>query len=86
MIRAASIGHNGVDHGQLKAFVERIERLEEEGRALSSDKAEVYAESKSCGFDKRILRKVVALRRMDRDKRIEEATILDLYLDALGEP
>ena len=74
-----------VSSGQLRAFVERIERLEEEGRALADDKKEVYAEARGNGFDAKIIKRVVALRRMDRDKRIEEETILDLYLAALGE-
>ncbi len=74
-----------VDTGHLKAFIERVERLEEEKRAIADDIKEVYAEAKGNGFDARIMRKVVSLRRMDRDKRIEEETILDLYLSALGE-
>ena len=74
-----------VDTGHLKAFIERIERLEEEKRAIADDIKEVYAEAKGNGFDARIMRKVISLRRMDRDKRIEEETILDLYLSALGE-
>ena len=74
-----------VDSGHLRAFIERIERLEEEKRAIADDVKEVYAEARGNGFDARIMRKVVSLRRMDRDKRIEEETVLDLYLDALGE-
>jgi uncharacterized protein (UPF0335 family) len=74
-----------VDGGHLRAFVERVERLEEEKRAIADDIKEVYAEAKGNGFDVKIMRKVVSLRRMDRDKRIEEETILDLYLSALGE-
>jgi uncharacterized protein (UPF0335 family) len=74
-----------VESGQLRAFVERIERLEEDRRSVGDDIKEVYAEVKGNGFDVAILRKVVALRRKDRDKRIEEKTILDLYLTALGE-
>ena len=74
-----------VEGGQLRAFVERIERLEEDKRAIADDIKEVYAEAKGNGFDVKIMRKVISLRRMDRDKRIEEETILDLYLSALGE-
>lgn len=74
-----------VESGQLRAFVERIERLEEDKRAIADDIKEVYAEAKGNGFDVKIMRKVISLRRMDRDKRIEEETILDLYLSALGE-
>jgi uncharacterized protein (UPF0335 family) len=74
-----------VDGGHLRAFVERIERMEEEKRAIADDIKGVYAEAKGNGFDAKIIRKVVALRRMDRDKRIEEETVLDVYLSALGD-
>lgn len=79
-------GHNSgaVDGGHLRAFVERIERMEEEIKALNEDKRDIYAEAKGTGFDVKILKKVVALRRLDRDKRREEEEILDLYLSALG--
>ena len=70
--------------GQLKSLVERIERLEEEKRALSGDLKEVYAEAKGHGFDTKILRKVVALRRKDADEREEEDTLVTLYMSALG--
>jgi uncharacterized protein (UPF0335 family) len=70
--------------GQLKSLVERIERLEEEKRALSGDLKEVYAEAKGHGFDTKILRKVVALRRKDADEREEEDTMVTLYMSALG--
>jgi uncharacterized protein (UPF0335 family) len=73
-----------VDAGHLRAFVERIERLEEEKRALADDIKDVYGEAKANGFDARIMRKIVSMRKQDRDKRIEEETILDLYLAALG--
>lgn len=74
-----------VDAGHLRAFVERIERMEEEIKALNDDKRDIYGEAKSMGFDVAILKKVVAYRRQDRDKRIEHQTILELYLHALGE-
>jgi uncharacterized protein (UPF0335 family) len=70
---------------QLKSVVERIERLEEEKAALSADIKEVYAEAKGNGFDVKILRKVVRIRKQDRAKRMEEEAILDLYLAAMGE-
>jgi uncharacterized protein (UPF0335 family) len=70
--------------GQLKSLVERIERLEEEKRALSGDLKEVYAEAKGHGFDTKILRKVVALRRKDAAEREEEDTLVTLYMGALG--
>lgn len=84
----SEIGHNSTEHvdgSHLRAFVERIERLEEEIKAINDDKKEVYAEAKGIGFDVAILKKVIGLRRMDRDKRIEQETILDLYLSALGD-
>ena len=68
----------------LKAFVERIERLEEEKASIAGDVKEVYAEAKAQGFDAKILRKVVALRKRDAAERREEEEIMDLYLQALG--
>ncbi len=73
-----------VNANHLRAFIERIEKLEEEKRVIADDIKEVYAEAKGTGFDAKIMRKIVSLRRQDRDKRIEEETILDLYLNALG--
>ena len=70
---------------QLKAFIERVERLEEEKKALSDDIRDVFAEAKGNGFDVKILRKIVRIRKQDRAKRMEEEAILDLYLSALGE-
>jgi uncharacterized protein (UPF0335 family) len=70
--------------GQLKSLVERIERLDEDKKAISGDIKEVYAEAKANGFDTKILRKVIALRKKDRHEREEEEAILDLYLSALG--
>jgi uncharacterized protein (UPF0335 family) len=80
----AATGTAEVNAGHLKAFVERIERLEEEKKALADDIKDVYGEAKANGFDTRIMRKIVSIRKQDRDKRIEEETILDLYLAALG--
>jgi uncharacterized protein (UPF0335 family) len=70
--------------GQLRGLVERIERLEEEKKTIAGDIKEVYGEAKSHGFDTKILRKVVALRKRDRHEREEEEAMLDLYLGALG--
>ena len=69
---------------QLKSFVERIERLEEEKKALSDDIKDVYGEAKANGFDTKILRQVIRIRKQDADERHEQETILDLYLAALG--
>ena len=73
-----------VNASHLRAFLERIEKLEEEKRAIADDIKDVYAEAKGTGFDAKIIRKIVSMRRMDREKRREEEEILDLYLTALG--
>lgn len=70
--------------GQLKSLVERIERLEEEKKTIAGDIKEVYAEAKGHGFDTKILRKVISLRKKDAADRQEEEQMLDLYLQALG--
>ena len=69
---------------QLKSLVERVERLEEEKTALSTDLKEVYAEAKGQGFDTKIMRQVVRLRKMESHEREERDALLDLYLSALG--
>jgi uncharacterized protein (UPF0335 family) len=69
---------------QLKAFVERIERLQEEKKAIGDDIAEIYAEAKANGFDKKALREVVRLRAQDVNERKEHEAILETYLHALG--
>ena len=69
---------------QPKAIVERIERLEEEKKTISDDIRDVYAEAKGNGFDVKILRKVVRLRKQDKAKRQEEEALIDLYLSAIG--
>lgn len=82
---AAEAGHNSINSGHLRSFIERVEHLEEEKRSIADDIKEVYAEAKGARFDVKIMRKIVALRRQDRDKRKEEEEILDLYLTAMGE-
>jgi len=69
---------------QLKAFVERIERLEEEKKTISEDIKDVYAESKANGFDVKALRAIVRLRKQDPNERQEQETILETYMQALG--
>ncbi len=69
---------------QLRAFIERIERLEEEKTALATDIKEVYAEAKSNGFDTKIMRKVVSIRKMDSADREEQDALIDLYMSAVG--
>ena len=73
-----------VNSGHLRAFVERLEKLEEEKRAIADDIKEVYAEAKGTGFDTKALRKIISMRRQDKDKRREEEAMLELYLSALG--
>ena len=70
--------------GQLRAFIERIERLEEEKKAIADDIKEVYAEAKGNGFDTKVMRQVIRIRKQDRSERLEQEAILDLYLAALG--
>jgi uncharacterized protein (UPF0335 family) len=70
--------------GQLRAFIERIERLEEEKKTISDDIKEVFAEAKGTGFDTKAMRTIIRLRKKDQAERQEEETILDLYKAALG--
>ncbi|MXW93733.1 MAG: DUF2312 domain-containing protein [Rhodospirillaceae bacterium] len=81
----ASAGRAGGIAGDiLRAYVERIERLEEEKKALAADIREVYAEAKGNGYDPKIMRKLIALRRMDQADRREEEELLDVYRRAIG--
>ncbi len=74
---------SGFAAAHLRSFVERVERLLEEKSALTADIREVYAEAKGQGFDTKIMRKVVALRKLDKADRQEQEAILDLYMSAL---
>jgi len=74
----------GVAADQLRTIVERIERLEEEKKAIADDVKEVYAEAKANGYDTKTLRKVVTLRKVESAERQEQEAMLDLYLHALG--
>lgn len=74
---------SGVSGGHLKGYIERIERLEEDKAAVTTDIKEVYAELKSHGFDPKIIRKVISLRKMDQDERAEHEELLTIYLQAL---
>ena len=81
----SEIGHNSrFAKDQLKAFVERIERLEEEKKTISDDIRDVYAESKSNGFDVKALRAVIRLRKQEATERNEQQLILETYMIALG--
>lgn len=75
---------DGVAADQLRSLVERIERLEEEKKVISDDIKDVYAEAKGNGYDAKILRKIVSLRKKQPHEREEEEAVLDLYLHALG--
>ena len=92
MSEQAGIGHNsgeesdvgGVSGQRLKAFLDRIERLEEEKKGISDDIKDIYAEAKATGFDTKTMRKIIRLRKMDAEKRREEDEILELYKAAIG--
>lgn len=77
-------GHNSVSSDQLKAIVERIERLTEEKKTISDDIRDVYVESKGNGMDVKALRTIVRLRAMDAGDRAEQDAILETYMQALG--
>lgn len=87
-----SIGHNSEADApatrfakdQLKAIIERIERLEEEKKTISDDIRDIYAEAKGNGFDVKVLRTIVRMRKQDASERAEQEAILDLYLNAMG--
>lgn len=78
--------HNagGIAAGQLRSFIERVERLEEEKKGIAEDIRDVFAEAKGSGFDTKIMRQVIRLRKQDANERQEQEAILDLYLHALG--
>ena len=82
--RSADADVGGIAAQQLRAVVERIERLEEEKKALADDIKEVYAEAKGNGFDTKIMRQVIRLRRMDKDDLDEQESLIDIYKRALG--
>ena len=83
MANAAGAGGVAADH--LKQLIERIERLEEDKAAVAEDIKEVYAEAKGEGFDTKVMRQIVRLRKMNHADRQEMEAILQLYLEALGE-
>jgi uncharacterized protein (UPF0335 family) len=74
----------GVAGDQLRSYIERIERLEEEKRALAEDIKEVFAEAKGTGFDTKTMREIIKIRKMDKDDLDEQETLLDIYKRALG--
>lgn len=74
----------GVSSAQLKSFIERIERLEEEKAAIGEQIREVFGEAKGTGFDIKIIRQVLKIRKLETQERLEQEELLDLYLTALG--
>ncbi|WP_262300261.1 DUF2312 domain-containing protein [Microvirga sesbaniae] len=80
----AAFNTESVAADQLKAFLERIERLEEEKAGISGDIKDVYSELKGAGFDAKVVRKLVSMRKRDHSERMEEEAILELYISALG--
>ena len=74
----------GVAGDHLKSFIERIERLEEEKKALADDIRDVYSEAKGTGFDAKVMRQIVKIRKMDKDELDEQEALLETYMRALG--
>ena len=74
----------GVAGDHLKSFIERIERLEEEKKALADDIRDVYSEAKGTGFDVKVMRQIVKIRKMDKDELDEQEALLETYMRALG--
>lgn len=83
-MKKPGIGHNSVARDQLKSVIDRIERLEEDKKTIADDIKEVYAEAKANGLHKKVLRKIVAIRKRNRDEVEEENALLDMYLSTLG--
>ncbi|ADM10025.1 hypothetical protein PB2503_09864 [Parvularcula bermudensis HTCC2503] len=81
----SAVGGDGVAADRLRLFIERIERLEEDKKGVMEDIKEVYAEAKGEGYDTKIMRQVIRLRKMESHDRQEMEALLDLYLSALGE-
>jgi len=81
---ADTISSDSVAQDQIRAFIERIERLEEEKASIAGDIKEVFAEAKGNGFDTKVLRKIVSIRKQDHNERMEQEALLELYLTALG--
>ena len=78
------MANESVAQDQLKAFIERIERMEEEKKAIADDIKEIYAEAKGNGFDTKVLRQIVRIRKQDHAERMEQEALLELYMAALG--
>ncbi len=85
MSETATLGHNSVAAGELRSYVERIERLTEEVKAINGDKRDIFAEAKAKGFDVKALREIIKRRAKDRDKLEDENNMVQVYAHALGE-
>jgi uncharacterized protein (UPF0335 family) len=79
-----SVNSDAVAGAQIRAFIERIERMEEEKAAVATDIKEIYAEAKGNGFDTKVLRIIVRRRKQDANERLEQEALLDIYEHALG--
>ena len=74
----------GIAGARLRSFIERIERLEEEKQGLAADIREIYSEAKGVGFDTKVMRQIIKLRKMEQADRREQEELLDLYMQAIG--
>ena len=84
MAKQPTVNSDSVAQDQIRAFIERIERMEEEKKAIADDIKEIYAEAKGNGFDTKVLRQIVRIRKQDAAERMEQEALLDLYMTALG--
>jgi uncharacterized protein (UPF0335 family) len=82
--RKPTVSSDSVAQDQLRAFIERIERMEEEKKAIADDIKEIYAEAKGNGFDTKVLRQIVRIRKQDASEHMEQEALLELYMAALG--
>lgn len=79
---ASDVG--GIAGARLKSFIERVERLEEEKKGLQDDIKDIFAEAKGTGFDTKVIRKIISMRKKDKQELEEEAQLLELYKAAIG--
>ena len=84
MAKQPTVSTDSVAQDQIRAFIERIERMEEEKKAISDDIKEIYAEAKGNGFDTKVLRQIIRIRKQDHAERMEQEALLELYMAALG--
>jgi len=82
--RKPTVSSDSVAQDQIRAFIERIERMEEEKRAIADDIKEIYAEAKGNGFDTKVLRQIIRIRKQDASERAEQEALLELHMAALG--